>query len=62
METSLLKLVIELSESETGAPEVTVQRCDRPVSYGPVRLEDLPYLIEALLPPDAAEVIAATRR
>ena len=39
-----------------------VRRCDRPVEYGPVRLQDLHYLIEALLPPDEAAKLAAARR
>jgi hypothetical protein len=38
-----------------------IRRCDRPVEYGPVRVQDLHYLIEALLPAEEAAMLAPTR-
>jgi hypothetical protein len=61
METSTLRLVIDLYPDDAGSPQVVIRRCDRPVEYGPVRVQDLHYLIEALLPAEEAAMLAPTR-
>lgn len=49
MDNTVLRLVMDLAPQPEGTPYVNLRRVDQTVDYGPINVQDLPFLIEALL-------------
>lgn len=52
MDDTVLSLTVEACRDTNGSPQVRVLRVDRAVDYGRISVNELRYLIEALLPLD----------
>lgn len=49
MRDSQLRLVLELTDDASGGTYAQLRHFDQTIDYGPINVQDLPFLIEALL-------------